>query len=116
MLTAHTLCFSTTPSSLVFSSSSSYPVCELSPSTLSHFPLVAISRYFITAQRVCTRFITAAALWQYVSAVLPASIAIQISADRATNSVAAYDEERRGIEETTEVCDRCVKVERKPIN
>jgi len=37
---------------------------------------------------VCARFITAAALWQYVSVVLPASIAIQIRSDRGTNSLA----------------------------
>jgi len=50
---------------------------------LSRSPFVAIDRrYFITTQRVRTHFIAGVALWQYVSAVLPASIAIQISSDR----------------------------------
>jgi len=49
-------------------------------------PSPSISQYFITTQRVRTHFIAGAALWQYVSAVLPASIAIQISADRISVS------------------------------
>jgi len=63
-------------------------------STLFRPPPPPSGRHFITAQRVCTRFITAAALWQYVNVVLPASIAIQIRSDRATNSLARERRDR----------------------